>query len=326
MQNQYTFNCKPTDIYIQIDSWLYSNELKNIVKAFGGTFPKTSNRYETAKWLLKFSECWDYRNHQKQARDKKTGENARWQISSSKITEAQKSAVINGIYALGLIGIHRPSKTDFDYIVALGGARFSCLYRPRYMYKLITEYGITAKAAVLLSGMRPISESERLATDTYAPNAATEYDLINAGGEQSFELPANYREEIYHHENPNKSWAVRTYDTPANVLPLFSLSGPSSDPEKRRANSADTYQFFLEKFNVKSGQKLLLITSQIYVPYQQIEALRTLAVPNGLYIETVGFPVEWSNQLQGMMEPANYLQEIRSTIQAINRYLDAVKI
>lgn len=326
MQNQYTFNCKPTDIDRQIDAWLYSNELKNIVKAFGGTFPNTANRHEAAKWLLNFSECWDYRNHQNQARDKKTGENARWQISSSKITEIQKNAVTNGVYTLGLIGIHTPSNTDFDYIIALGGARFSCLYRPRYMYELITEHGITAKAAILLSGMRPISETERPATDTYAPNATTEYDLINAGGEQSFELPANYREEIYHNENPNKSWAVRAYDTPADILPLFSVSGPSSVPEKRRANSADTYKFFIEKFNVKSGQKLLLVTSQIYVPYQQIEALRTLAIPNSLYIETVGFPVEWSGQLQGMMEPANYLQEIRSTIQAINRYLDTAKI
>lgn len=326
MQNQYTFNCKTSDIDQQIDAWLYSYELKTIVEEFGGAFPETDDRHKVAKWLLDFSECWDYRNHQKQAHDKKTGENARWQISSSQITEVQKKAVANGIYALGLIGISSPSETNFDYIIALGGARLSCLYRPRYLYNLISNQGITAKAAVLLSGMRPVSESERPVTDSYAPNAATEYDLINAGGEQSFSLPANYREEIYHNENPNKSWAVRTYDTPDDILPLFSVSGPSSEPEKRRANSADTYQFFLEKFNVKSGQKLLLVTSQIYVPYQQIEALRTLALPNGLYIETVGFPVEWSNQLQGLMEPANYLQEIRSTIQALNRYLDTVKI
>lgn len=130
MQNQYTFNCKTADIDKRIDTWIYSSELKEIVEAFGGTFPDTDNRHKMAKWLLDFSECWDYRNHQKNAHDKKTGENARWQISSSKITEAQKNAVSNGIYALGLIGISSPSETDFDYIITLGGARFSCLYRP----------------------------------------------------------------------------------------------------------------------------------------------------------------------------------------------------
>ena len=215
-------------------------------------------------------------------------------------------------------------KKEFDYIIALGGARFSCLYRPKYVHDLIYSYGIKTKAVVLLSGMRPISDSERIATDTYAPHANTEYELINAGAEQTFNLSKNYKEEIYQNENPNKGWAVRTYDIISGMIPVYSVSGPSSEPEKRRANSADTYKFFLDRYNVHKGQKLLLVTSQIYVPYQQLEALRTLALPRGLYIETVGFPVEWASKMQGMMEPANYLQEIRSTIQAVNRYLDAV--
>ena len=64
-----------------------------------------------------------------------------------------------------------------------------------------------------------------------------------------------------------------------------------------------------------------MVTSQIYVPYQQMEAIRCLAIPNNIYVETVGFPIEWNVNRQGMMRAVNYLQEIRSTIQAINRYL-----
>ena len=326
MKTQYSFNGTLNNLKERIHGWLYSTELEHIVQAFHGSFPHMSSTAEQAKWLLSFSDRWDYRSIQKQARDINTGEKARWQISSAKITEDQKASVAEGIYPLGLIGVQIPVETEFDYVIALGGARFSCLYRPRYAQELIASQKIKTKSAVLLSGMRPVSESERAATDTYAPGAATEYDLINAGAEQSFELSRNYKEEIYHNENPNKSWAVRCYDSPNGKIPVFSVSGPSSEPEKRRANSADTYKFFLEKFNVQSGQKLLLITSQIYVPYQQIEAVRTLAEPYNLYIETVGFPTEWSGQLQGMMEPANYLQEIRSTIQAINRYLNTVNI
>jgi len=321
MKNQYTFNCAVADLNNHIHAWLYSDELGDIVRSFGGTFPHSLTLHKQAEWLLSFSDRWDYRNIQKKTHDEKTGENARWQINSSEITEEQKSAVRKGIYQLGLIGIQTPVEKEFDYIIALGGARFSCLYRPRYMHDLIFRQEIKTEAAVLLSGMRPVSESERIVTNTYAANAVTEYDLINSGAEQSFGLPKNYREEVYHNENPHKSWAVRTYDSLNGTIPLFSISGPSSQPEKRRANSADTYKFFLKKFHVEPGQKLLLVTSQIYVPYQQLEAIRTLALPNRLYIETVGFPVKWSGQLQGMMESANYLQEIRSTIQAINRYL-----
>ena len=64
-----------------------------------------------------------------------------------------------------------------------------------------------------------------------------------------------------------------------------------------------------------------MVTSQIYVPYQQMEAISNLAIPNNIYVETVGFPTEWNVNQQGMMRTENYLQEIRSTIQAINRYL-----
>lgn len=84
---------------------------------------------------------------------------------------------------MGLLGVERPQEKEFDYIIALGGARFSCLYRPQYVNYLITQAGIKTKEVILLSGMREILESERAATDLYAPQAHTEYDLINAGAE-----------------------------------------------------------------------------------------------------------------------------------------------
>ncbi len=174
--------------------------------------------------------------------------------------------------------------------------------------------GITAAC----SGRRPVVDTERAATDTYAPGAETEYDLMNAGAEQVFHLKRNYHEERYYNENKNLEWAIRRYDAEIGI-PVVSISGPSSEPEKRRANSADTYRFFMEKYCMEPGRKLLLVTSQIYVPYQQIEAARIFSE---MYVETVGFPTEWSAGLQGMMEPANYLQEIRSAIQAIHRYLE----
>lgn len=64
---------------------------------------------------------------------------------------------------------------------------------------------------------------------------------------------------------------------------------------------------------------MLLITSQIYVPYQQLEAIRMLGLPYGHSLETIGFPDEWSANMQGLQQPENYLQEMRSALQAIER-------
>lgn len=138
--------------------------------------------------------------------------------------------------------------------------------------------------------------------------------------EKSFEL-TEFEEERHCDSNINLSWAVRTYK---NVCPVIALEGPSTEPNKRRANSADTYKFFVEKLHVPEGAKVLLITSQIYVPYQQLEAIRILSIPYNIVIETIGFPNDWSGQMQGMQQPSNYLQEIRSTIQAMSRILQTI--
>lgn len=318
MKRSCIFNCKKERFPEAIEQWMYSEELCRLVCAFHGTFPEKLSVGDMAKWLLEFSSRWDYRGMQRQTHDEKTGENARWQVHSSEITDAQKQVVSEVIGPLGLVGVQEPAEKEFDYILALGGARFSCLYRPRYIRELLRGQEVRAEEIILLSGMRPVGDTERLATDTYAAGAETEFDLMNAGAEQVFHLKKNYHEERYYNENRNMEWALRRYDV-ENGIPVVSMSGPSSEPEKRRANSADTYRFFMERYRMEPGRKLLLVTSQIYVPYQQIEAVRMFSE---MYVETVGFPTEWSSGLQGMMEPANYLQEIRSAVQAINRYLE----
>ena len=306
----------------QIDSWLRSDELADIVKSFGENVPLRYSTIELAEWMLEFSDHWDYRANQRNAQEHSTGEAARWLITNEGITAPQEKAVKKGIEPLGLAGIEQPMKERYDYIFALGGARMSCLYRPKYACQLVEEKGLAPKAVVMLSGMRVVSETERAATDTYAPEAKTEFELINAGAEQVFSLPKEYWEERYVHQNPNRAWAVRTYDTDQYNYQIISISGPSSDPENRRANSADTFRFFCEKYRIEKGSSILLVTSQIYVPYQQMEAIRTWAMPNDVYVETIGFPTTWNNsRQQGMMTTANYLQEIRSMIQAISRYL-----
>lgn len=327
---QYYFRCGGNTsetkniIKDEIIQWITSSELQQIVESFGGSLPKGENTVKLARWLLDFSDVWDYRRRQREAMDAKTGEAARWLISSDMISKEQEKIVLENSVNLGLRETSDPLLEQYDYIIALGGARMSCLFRPKFLFELLTEKQYCPKAVVMLSGMRPISDSERAATDIYAPGADTEFDLINAGAEKVFALEKEYMEERYHSSNANSSWAVRRYEK-QYPYPIISVSGPSSQPETRRANSADTFCFFAKKYKISPESRVLLVTSQIYVPYQQLEAIRTWAIPNNVYVETVGFPPSWNNiSQQGMMTAANYLQEIRSTIQAVNRYLDSV--
>lgn len=304
----------------KMDEWIHSGALCRILDSFNTGIPNGLDTKESIEWLLKFSDEWDYRKKQQTAMDQTTNEAARWLIKDSGITEQQAKAVMEGIADLALVGVDTPIYREYDYIVALGGARLSCLLRPRYAKKVWEQFCIKPKAIMMLSGARPIAESERSVTDTYAKGAKTEFDLICKGAEQSFGV-VEYEEERHLDDNINLSWAVRTYN---NDCPVIALEGPSTEPDKRRANSADTYKFFVDKFHVPEGAKVLLITSQIYVPYQQLEAIRTLSIPYNIVTETIGFPNDWSGQMQGMQQPSNYLQEIRSTIQAMNRIVNTI--
>jgi hypothetical protein len=309
-------------IYSEIEDWVRSPELLKLVESFGVKILDALPIEDFVKWLSEFSELWDFRKLQQEAKEKNTNENARWLLNDSHITPDQKELIEKASRILGLVGVSEPSKHFYDYILALGGARLSCLLRPQFAAELIKEKKVDTKGIIMLASSRPVSNSERDATDTYAPGALDEYDLINAGIEKSFRLTNGFTEE---HSDTlshiNKRWAIRKYNADEKKPIIVSISAPSSEPEKRRANSSDTYEFFISKFNIPQSSSLLLVTSQIYVPYQQLEAIRTLAIPHNVIVETIGFPIEWNSNLQGMLGLSNYLQEIRSTIQSINRFL-----
>jgi hypothetical protein len=303
-----------------VQNWLRTPSLNKLVQVFGEEPPKNVDLLSLANWYLRFSECWDFRGRQNGAYDMKVGEGARWLLSNDDLLEEQRALALSAAFDLGLCNNDIPSRNEFDYVWVLGGAKLSCLLRSRLAARTIQQMTDSPKAVVLLASTRPIGDAERDATNTYAPDAQTEFDLFVAAAETEFCVSSDFEEECYNdNENVNSSWIIRKY--PTTSCNVFVIAAPSSEPDKRRANSADTYEFFFERFNVSEGSSILLTTSQIYVPYQHTEAVRTIAIPHNIYLDTIGFLPEWGGKLQGMNEPSNYLQEIRSTIQAINRFL-----
>jgi len=307
-------------ITVNIGKWLSTPGLHELANLFGTDVPEGLDCRRLSQWFLEFSDIWDFRGHQERSFDKKVGEGARWLLDSGELTEKQKETALLAASELGLIGNSIPARSDYDYIWVLGGAKLSCLLRSRLAKQTIESTGQTPKAVVMLASMRQIGDSERMATDTYAPEAVTEFDLFVAAAEKEFGVGESFTEDRYDDaSNINSSWIVQKYLK--DNLNIYIIAAPSSDPEKRRANSADTYEFFFDYFKIEESSEVLLTTSQIYVPYQHLEAIRTIAIPHQINFDTIGFDPAWGGTLQGMNEPQNYLQEIRSTIQAIDRFL-----
>lgn len=295
--------------------WLETPELEVLVEKFGGKIPSTVSMEQKLCWLCEFSECWDFRARQKKALDSKTGERARWMIDDTALNGEQERAAMAAARSLGLVDLVQPMESSYDVVLVPGGARMSCLYRTRYAGELLRQQKITAESLVGLAGMRPILDSERSATDTYAKDAATEYDLMCRAMEQVFGI-AQTEQVKGDTGNINSAWALTEYGGhPAITV----LAAPSTEPDKRRANTADTFLFWQDKKAAGTGKRILIVTSQIYVPYQQLEAARILGMQYGHSVETVGFPREWSGSMHGLQTAANYLQEIRSVLQSMKK-------
>lgn len=316
---QYESKMSVSETLNKIKAWISTPELKELICSFGGEYESNITLSEQINRLLEFSDIWDFRNKQKKVPG--SSENARWTIADSQLSEKQKSLTLKAARKLGLIECTIPSQKEYDYILVLGGARMSCLFRMQYAKEICDQYGVIAKSIVGLAGMRKIMDSERSATDTYALDAKTEFDLMESALKKVFGSLEITEQQEHIVKNSNESWALKRY---SYDIPVILLAAPSGEPQKRRANTADTFAFFKERLNIEKGKRMLLVTSQIYVPYQQLEAIRMLGFPYGYALETIGFPNDWSMGLQGLQKPENYLQEIRSVLQAMERLAEYI--
>ena len=72
---------------------------------------------------------------------------------------------------------------------------------------------------------------------------------------------------------------------------------------------------------------MLLITTNIYRPYQQADAIRMLTLPYGVEVEVFGgLPGASDSRLSKAFRPHDYLQEFRSTIGAMSRLREAIEV
>ena len=299
------------ELFNNIEIWIHSNAMNNMIELFGGTVPKEYTFVQFVQWLNKFVEVWNYRS-----RNVLNTENERWNVFDDIFVKRHKEEIMDCASELGLVQESYPNMEP-DFILPLGGARYSNLDRPVYaanIHKKIRSINADKKIKIVaLSGTRPINDKERVAINSYAPEAGTEFDAINKGLEMAFELDGKYEQSGHFDDNINLCSMIRRYTYNQKNTEIFSLAAPSSD-FTRRANSRDTFEYFLKYFNIKKEDNILLVTSQIYVPYQLLKFV-DLAIEGNFNVECVGYSMA---EKEALAKPSNFLQELKGTVNAIN--------
>lgn len=316
----------------QVAAWCTHPALTELVGLFGGAVPAGLSIGDRLAFLDEFSTVWDYRGKARAAAaDRLSSQDAagaaRWLIPRLSLPVARRQRVEAALSALGITDETQPVGTDFDYLLVIGGARYTNLLRAQYARELAD--GRRIGHVVLAAASRPLLGSERDAVDACAPGARTEFELMAAGAANAFGL--DIRDLVEHvgqrADAPQRGETVWRFPPDSNELgvPITLLETPSPDPEHRRANSADTYTFAANTVGMR-GASCLLVTGQPVGHYLHFEALRAMTLPFGMRVEAASFGVERYNRLgeRDEQHPAKQLQEVRSAIRSARALVDLV--
>ena len=287
-----------------VTDWLHSDAFVELIELFGGTVVTSGSLKEQIKYYDRFAEVWNYRKN-------KANGGERWMIQEDTFLSEHRSEIMDCMTILGLRDVVEPAGQP-DYILPLGGARMANLDRCETAKEVCIKYPESDIPVVALTGMRPINEIERASLLQYAPDAQTEYEAVCGGMTKAFNLSKNfYEEDIHEDENINLAWAERHYSD--DLRQIHVLSAPSSDPG-RRANSMDTFKFFMERYKLEPGARVLLVTSCIYVPFQLMK-FTDLALAKGIYVDCIGNKNRSGSP--SVLNAASYLQELKAAINAV---------
>jgi hypothetical protein len=298
-----------------IEAWVGSPELAAMVEAFGGADLDGVSAEERLARLEEFSERWDYRAGRE-----------RNLVADIDFGPERAAEIVAAAAGLGLRGVNDPRRRSYDLVVILGGLLRACLGRPLKAASLIEAGTIETPRVVALGGFRTLRGDElELAARMLDRPVADEYEGMGAGLRAAFDLGAPSASRGERSDTLGAAWAVDDYEG-GDGPEVHLVAVPSSRPGERRANTPDGYEWLAAESGwLREGSAVLIVTTDIYRPYQYADALRLLGLPHGVEVDVVGSPPgEVEPRLARELLPHSYLQEMRSTIRSLRRLREAV--
>lgn len=293
----------------EIGAWIGSPAFVELVSAFDGKAPD-GELVDQLAYLEEFSVVWDRRAGAE-----------RFAARYSDYDEHTVTVVHDAAAALGLSDHDHPLAPAYDHVLILGGGRVTGRARARYAAELLSE-GVSAGSVVGLGSLR-VLPSAASAADPGSEAEQTEGDAMFNALCEAFppDGPVDERSGITADGN---AWWVRSYTCTGR--PVHVLAAPPTRPGQR-ANTADTLLGWVEFIGRPSStDSLLVVTTDLYVPFQHSDAIRILGLELRCGVETVGFSTRtfphWPN---GPAKTGELLQETRSAIFSLHRLLTAAQ-
>ena len=237
----------------------------------------------------------------------------------------------------GLVETRPPRSARYGETLILGGGYRRPLMRAVHARELADEGVGLGRLSFLGSGRELIPKpAERPATEDYAPGARDEFDLLIGAACTAFPVhrgPIRFLCGCESADAVCPAWRSRigSYDgaVPAGftherqtdlldqdgVLAGSVLSASTGRPP-HRPNTADTLDLWAR--TAHAGGRILVVTSQYFVPFQTFDCLRLLHLPHGVDSDVIGFDDQLAD---GATLPGYLLMETLSAIRSARRLL-----
>lgn len=286
-----------------IATWLGSVAMTALLDAFKFRLPADGPLVDRLVAAERFSARWDYRKGLE--RHQAVGETF----------EPELDALIRAATsALGLADCATPAAERYDHLLVLGGGVRTMLARADLAATVLRATGGVSTVAGLGS-TRPLVDQEEVTRELGLPPCPTEGDAVQEALRR--QLGLGEATEC----RGGDGWWVREHA--GGRPPVYVLAAPSTRPGVR-ANTADTFVGWAELLpGAARGARLLLVTTDMFVPFQHCDAVRVLGLGYGAMIETIGFATAASPWVQ----PARtfeVLQEVRSALRSLQLLYAAV--
>ena len=300
-----------------VEEWLGRTDLASLIDNLDGNgnqlLDPTTPLAIRLQSLDSFSDRWDTR-----------GGKERNEATELPLTVSQSERVIEAADDLGMRGVTAPTRDHYDHVLVLGGLIRACVARPRWAAHLV-ENGLSVGSVTSLGGHRELRGDELPLAQAFGmEDARDEFEALDCGTRAAFSLSEPDAVSGETSDEVGASWTMHQYQ-PTPDLRINVAAAPSSEPGIRRANTADTYDWFARSAaHLDRTDSVLCVTTSIYVPAQHAAALQMLQLPFGSHVETIGFePGMADASLTQEFTATKYLLEIRSAVRAFRRLLEA---
>jgi hypothetical protein len=300
---------------VALREWAASPPLRALADASSWAWPEESQTAALLSRLADLSGDWDFRGQ----RERTFIEPEPARVNGRVLPD---DLVVDAAGALGLVHATPAPPGPFSAVVILSGLVNTCVNRARRTAELLAE-GLDTRTVVVLGGHRQLGEIELEEAGRLGfGELFDEADAMLAATRQAFRLG---EAELTEQSGPQPTgwddslraaWGRYRWPSAAQIPDVEVLIVPSADPAIRRVNTADQFRYWAEGAGIGSRDRILMVTTQIYVPYQQFEGLRILGLERGSAVSCCGVDARTAFLPMMYLGGRSYLQEIRSALRA----------